>query len=211
MSYDTLKTKVEQLIEKAQSSGGGESQGIIFDEVDANGYPIKVTIPANSPQTHSMFRMKGQNYGMWRKLTEINYNHCLAPIGEELAQNCNSLVNIINVENVTEVHATAFSKTVLSYFPFGEGLKKIGSNAFRYIVLKELKIPSSVTNIDDAAFGNITTLKEVTFKGTPTTVNAYSFVNCNNITDIYVPWAEGAVANAPWGATNATIHYNSEV
>jgi hypothetical protein len=23
-----------------------------------------------------------------------------------------------------------------------------------------------------------------------------------------VPWAEGAVANAPWGATNATINYN---
>lgn len=23
-----------------------------------------------------------------------------------------------------------------------------------------------------------------------------------------VPWAEGAVTNAPWGATNATINYN---
>ena len=22
-------------------------------------------------------------------------------------------------------------------------------------------------------------------------------------------WAEGAVADAPWGATNATIHYNT--
>ena len=26
--------------------------------------------------------------------------------------------------------------------------------------------------------------------------------------DIYVPWSEGDVANAPWGATGATIHYN---
>lgn len=28
------------------------------------------------------------------------------------------------------------------------------------------------------------------------------------ITDIYVPWSEGAVSGAPWGAINATIHYN---
>ena len=32
--------------------------------------------------------------------------------------------------------------------------------------------------------------------------------NRGTLTDIYVPWAEGAVANAPWGATGATIHYD---
>ena len=35
-----------------------------------------------------------------------------------------------------------------------------------------------------------------------------AFDGCTNLTDIKVPWAEGAVANAPWGATNATITYN---
>lgn len=34
------------------------------------------------------------------------------------------------------------------------------------------------------------------------------FYGCSNLTDIYVGWSEGEVANAPWGATNATIHYN---
>ena len=44
--------------------------------------------------------------------------------------------------------------------------------------------------------------KKATFSGTP-------FHNCFGITDIYVPWSEGEVANAPWGATRATIHYNT--
>jgi hypothetical protein len=35
-----------------------------------------------------------------------------------------------------------------------------------------------------------------------------AFSGCANITTINVPWAEGAVENAPWGATNATINYN---
>ena len=29
------------------------------------------------------------------------------------------------------------------------------------------------------------------------------------IRDIYVPWSEGEAANAPWEATNATIHYDT--
>jgi hypothetical protein len=39
-------------------------------------------------------------------------------------------------------------------------------------------------------------------------INKNAFRDCNNLTDIYVPWSEGDVTNAPWGATNATIHYN---
>ena len=40
-------------------------------------------------------------------------------------------------------------------------------------------------------------------------ISESTFNNCPNLLDIYVSWAEGEVANAPWGATNATIHYNT--
>ena len=52
-------------------------------------------------------------------------------------------------------------------------------------------------------------LKALIFKGTPTNIDSKAFSVCDKITDIYVPWSSGAVANAPWGATNATIHYNT--
>lgn len=51
-------------------------------------------------------------------------------------------------------------------------------------------------------------MTELTFEGTPTSLDAAVFYNCNNLTIINVPWAEGAIANAPWGATKATINYN---
>jgi hypothetical protein len=37
------------------------------------------------------------------------------------------------------------------------------------------------------------------------------FSGSTNVTDIYVSWSEGTIKNAPWGAINATIHYNTPV
>ena len=69
-------------------------------------------------------------------------------------------------------------------------------------------LPEGLTSIGNRAFYNCTSLTYITFKGTPTSINSDAFKGCTNLTDIKVPWAEGAVANAPWGATNATITYN---
>ncbi len=70
-------------------------------------------------------------------------------------------------------------------------------------------IPASVETIGSQAFANGTALTSITFKGTPTSIASNSFSGCSKLTDIYVPWSEGAVANDPWGATNATIHYDT--
>ena len=68
-------------------------------------------------------------------------------------------------------------------------------------------LPSGITNIGDYAFVECSSLVSLTFEGTPENIGASAFADCNNLTTINVPWAEGAVANAPWGAANATIHY----
>jgi hypothetical protein len=33
-------------------------------------------------------------------------------------------------------------------------------------------------------------------------------VGCTNLTEINVPWLEGEIPDAPWGADNAVINYN---
>ena len=73
------------------------------------------------------------------------------------------------------------------------------------------EIPAGVTTIGNSAFTGCTGITSLTFKGTPTSIPSWTFGDNANLKDIYVPWAEGAVANAPWGASSATIHYNSTV
>jgi len=74
--------------------------------------------------------------------------------------------------------------------------------------ITEVVIPATVKAIEASVFSGCTGLTKVTFKGTPSgTIPATIFDGCTNLLDIYVPWAEGAKANAPWGAANAKINY----
>lgn len=43
---------------------------------------------------------------------------------------------------------------------------------------------------------------------TPKTISDTAFRTCDNLVSIKVPWSEGSVAGAPWGATNATVTYD---
>ena len=51
-------------------------------------------------------------------------------------------------------------------------------------------------------------LNTVVFTGTPRFIYDTAFDGCKMLTTINVPWSEGEVAGAPWGAPNATINYN---
>lgn len=112
--------------------------------------------------------------------------------------------------DVTVIRNDAFSSCdscCLESLP--EGLTYIGINAFYDCRnLRITSIPSAVEVIADTAFSSCNGLTTITFKGTPRKIASSAFMMCPNLTTINVPWAEGAVANAPWGATNATINYN---
>ncbi len=88
-------------------------------------------------------------------------------------------------------------------------LTTIGDYAFYYCYggIKNIKkIPASVQTIGKEAFRNAE-LTELTFEGTPQSIAADAFFGCIKLTKINVPWLEGTVANAPWGAMNTTITY----
>ena len=89
------------------------------------------------------------------------------------------------------------------------GYTKIRDSAFGGCTnLALTSLPAGLTSIGDSAFGFCTNLTNIIFKGTPTSISSTAFDECKNLTVINVPWAEGEVAGAPWGATNATINYN---
>lgn len=100
-----------------------------------------------------------------------------------------------------------------------EGITYIGARAFDSVGLTTVTLPSTLVNFGDpessgstsgGVFRYCTNLTTVTFLSRPL-VNYFksdTFQNCTNLTTIRVPWAQGAVSGAPWGATNATIVYN---
>lgn len=147
------------------------------------------------------------------KLTSLHIPDTITIIKNDAFALCYEL-KIELPDGVTSIGNGAFSSNghqIITKLPLE--LKTIGDAAFQYcgspFTLSE--IPEKVESIGKQAFQNCTGFTELTFKGTPTSIATNAFQGCTNLLDIYVPWSEGEVANAPWGATNATIHYNSEV
>lgn len=92
-----------------------------------------------------------------------------------------------------------------------ERMKSIGSNCFDGCAFLEgvLTLNASIESLSNYTFRSCA-FNSIKFLGTPTgSVGSNAFSECVMIKDIYVPWSEGEVANAPWGAINATIHYNT--
>lgn len=88
-------------------------------------------------------------------------------------------------------------------------LTTIGANAFyNCLNLVLSSLPPNISEIKGAAFYTCGSIRQLTFLGTPTSIESTVFNNCTNLTTIRVPWASGAVANSPWGATNASVIYN---
>lgn len=113
-------------------------------------------------------------------------------------------------DTITSIGILAFgSCTGLHSVKLPTALTTIGNGAFNTcIALKEIDIPANVTKVDVNAFAYCTQLAKAVFKGTPTSLHNTTFSGCDALTEIYVPWSEGEVAGAPWGATKATITYN---
>lgn len=207
MSLESLKTKVEQLIEKAQS-GGGEFVGIKWLEVDKGGFPTKAEV--SGAPTFSILFYNGTMYGCYKNLEEVIIPSSTTEIGVNAFDRCTNLKKISDISNVIKFSTSCFDRcALLEIDELPQKLVYIGQYAMRGCVKNQFdEMPATVESIGAAAFNDGWKNSKLIFKGTPQTIANNAFMNNANITDIYCPWAEGAVANAPWGATSAQIHYN---
>lgn len=115
----------------------------------------------------------------------------------------------VNLPNATSIKQYAFyNDRVLTHIEMPK-VTSIGNHAFNGCSnLALTSLPSVLTSIGIYTFNGCTSITAITFGGKPNSIEGTSFANCSKLTTINVPWAEGEVANAPWGATNATINYN---
>ena len=130
--------------------------------------------------------------------------------GDNTFFNCRKLALPSLPEGLNVNGSNAFNSCAnLALTSLPDGVTTIGSSAFDGCSnLALTSLPEGLTTIGSSAFRACTGLTAITFKRKPINYSSNIFSGCTNLLTINVPWAEGEVANAPWGATNATINYN---
>ena len=206
--------------------GAGATEPYIEETYDANGNLIDAKM-------YGYTKVRDYAFYYCKNLALTSLPESLTSIGNYAFYYCTSLALTSLPEGLTRISGNAFyscTSLALTYLPEGltrmgnsafsgctnlaltslpEGLTKIDGNVFYSCKnLAITSLPESLISIGTYAFYSCTSLTSITFKGTPSSIMSSAFNGCTNLTDIKVPWAEGAVANAPWGATNATITYN---
>lgn len=134
--------------------------------------------------------------------------------------------------NLAVVQNNGYGATTDDVFIVSDGTETIVADEYKGASFKVVILPPTVVNISDRAFAdcpnlstvvipegvqvinalvfrNCTSLKCVRLPSTIETISDIAFVQASTIEHIYVPWSEGMIENAPWGATNAVVHYNS--
>lgn len=161
-----------------------------------------VVIPSN------ITRIGYEAFKGCQSLTSITIPDSVTDIRNSAFMGCNSLTSVTIPSGVTSIEDHTFSCCGLMSVVIPDSVIGIGVDAFGMNEFTSITIPSSVKFINFSAFNNCGYLTSVTFNGTPSSIGQNAFGSCQNLTTINVPWAEGAVSGAPWGATNATINYN---
>ena len=134
----------------------------------------------------------------------------ITSIGQYAFNNCPRLALTTLPSGITSLPTAAFQycpKLALTALP--SGLTSIGAYAFKQGTgLASITLPPALTSIGDFAFANCTGLETVRFTSTVSSIPNGVFSGCTKLSTIYVPWSQGQVANAPWGASKATIIYD---
>lgn len=122
---------------------------------------------------------------------------------------CEKLVNVQISDSVTVIGIRAFSGCqAFTSITLPNSVTRIKAYAFDNSGLLSITLPASITTIDDFALYRVPKMTSVTFMGTPSSIGQNTFLTCPALVTINVPWSQGAVPGAPWGATKATINYN---
>ena len=117
-------------------------------------------------------------------------------------------VESVDIPNVTAISQSAFQGCTNLLEVRMPNIQSLDTYAFygcKKLILTHLP---AMQYIGQEPFTGCDSITELTLGGKPGTLHPSAFRGCKNLVTINVPWAEGEVYGAPWGATNATINYN---
>ena len=199
MTLDQMPDAITNL----PSGGSGATEPYIEETIDKDGYLIEANLVGYTIIRYPAF------YNC-NRLVRISLPSSITSISSSAFYGCNKLPLTSLPSGITSIGHTAFRNCKsLALTSLPSGITIIRPNTFYGCSSLALtSLPSGITSIDYDAFHSCTSLTSITFEGTPENISSSAFQGCTNLKTINVPWSEGAVTNAPWGATNATINYD---
>jgi uncharacterized repeat protein (TIGR02543 family) len=136
----------------------------------------------------------GRNaFQVCRNLTSVRLPDGVTSIGENAFWKCESLTSIKLPDGLISIGSDAFNECAkLEQVELPDSLEYIGNYAFYYCEsLTKLTLPPNLRAIGNEAFRSCAKLEEITFTGMQAPIlGSNVFLNCNALTDIYIP--EGA-------------------
>lgn len=199
--YDALK-KVDVTVNVASGGGSPTDPYIEYTSLDSSGRVFTAKFRGTIVPEHA--------FSYLAELTSVDMPDNVIAIGDNGFYRCPKLQLASLPPRITSLGDFAFSdcsKLGLTSLP--SGITSIGDYAFRQGTgLTSITLPPALTTIGDYAFANCSGLETVRFTSTVSSIPNGVFSGCTKLSTIYVPWSQGQVANAPWGASNATIVYD---
>lgn len=191
-----------EAIDSIETSGGSdESTEMLKGLIDGTATHIKVPEGTTNIKHYAFYEDKTiQSIELPKSVTAIN---------DHAFDNCNQLRNI-NISDVTELGTMSFkSCSHLELTSLPHKAMYIPEQCFCSSGVKIETIPKNIYVLENGCFIYCVNIKTITFMGSAY-IDPSAFHN-TNIQIINVPWSEGEIPGAPWGATSATINYNMNV
>lgn len=196
---DTTLTDAVQTLIDGYGQGGG---GYTIDEIASTEPSGAITLTTPT--------VRGYAFYANTLLTSVT-TRGTTTIGDNAFNSCSNLTTA-DLTGVTTFAGSAnfkqCSKLTTISIP---DLVTITNQAFNQCNLTgTLKLKNLTSGQGNSAFGsNMNLTKVYFFKKISMQWQQNLFSGCTGITDIYVPWSDGEVSGAPWGASNATVHYDT--
>lgn len=119
---------------------------------------------------------------------QVTIPETVIEIGTAAFFECTNLKSVYMPDTITEINNDVFSGCVkLNEVKLSLSLTKIGENAFWGCAFSDVVIPDPVEHIGGGAFRDCSNLASVKLPKSLKVLNAYSFGNCDKLTDIIIP------------------------
>ena len=196
---DTTLTDAVQTLVDGYGGGGG---GYTIDDIASTEPSGAITLTTPTVRNYAFHRNP--------YITSVTTNGTTT-IGDNSFSYCTGLTtaNLAGVTTLSGAQSMSYCSNLTTLLI--PDLVSINNQCFRNCKLTGiLKLQSLTSGSGNSSFAANTLLTKVYFfKKISISWRENLFNSCTGITDIYVPWSDGEVSGAPWGASNATVHYDT--